>query len=71
MKVLCENGFTDLNPDGWFDVIYVTSDDGQTQGVLDNGLITNTTFITTTCKNPEAAMKFINYLATDEGFELM
>ena len=71
VKVLCENGFADLNPDGWYDVIYVTSDDGKTQGVLDNGLITNTTFITSTCKNPEAAMKFLNYLVTDEGFELM
>lgn len=70
VKVLCENGFADLNPDAWYDVIYVTSDDGKTQGVLDNGRVSNSTFITTTCKNPEAAMKFLNYLATDEGYEL-
>lgn len=59
------NGFVELVPDGDFKRVYVTSDDGTMQGVTDNGLITNTTFITTNCEDPVAAMKFLNYLMED------
>jgi putative aldouronate transport system substrate-binding protein len=64
------DGGKKLNPDMDWIPLLLTSSDGKTFGVRDNGLITNTTSINTDCKVPEKAMQFLDFLQTQEGWEL-
>jgi putative aldouronate transport system substrate-binding protein len=67
---LYQNGLLDVDPDAYWDSIFITSNDGKTFGMKDNGLITQSTMISNKCENPEAAISFLDYLATEEGFNL-
>lgn len=64
------NGLMDVDPNADWDSIFITSNDGKTFGMKDNGLITQSTMISKHCKNPGVAMNLLNYLGSDEGFAL-
>lgn len=66
-KDIFKAGLLDITPDADFTKVFITSNDGSKVGMMDNGLLNYMTMISTNCKNPAAAMKFINYLWTDEG----
>ncbi|MDR1540987.1 MAG: extracellular solute-binding protein [Clostridiales bacterium] len=50
----------------WSIIREIRGDNGE-NGLAANGMLTYTTNITTACANPEAAMRYLNFLATDEG----
>lgn len=64
---LLRAGLLELQPDCDFQFIYITSDDGLTQGVADNGIIWKTAMISADCRYPEAAIAFIDFMNTEEG----
>ena len=66
-KDVFKAGLLDINPDADFTKVFITSNDGSKVGMMDNGLLNYMTMISSSCKDPAAAMKFINYLWTDEG----
>lgn len=63
-------GLTEINPDANIKLIHVTSDDGTVSGMLDAGALSSEVMISSQCKNPEAAIAFLDYLITDEGLML-
>ena len=65
---LMVDGLKALVPDAEFIPIWITSNDGKTFGSPDNGLISTVWSISTTSKNPEKALSFMDFFNTDEGF---
>ena len=64
-RSLFQNGIQELTPEADFQRVYITSDDGKTQGMLDGGKISREVLIASTCKHPEAAVAFLDYLMGD------
>ena len=64
------DGLHALNPDAEYIPLRLTSNDGKFSGAPDNGLCSQTTSITTQCKNPEKAMEFLDFLSSDDGWYL-
>lgn len=69
-KSFVESGLTEIDPNANLKLIYITSDDGKTSGMRDIGCLFREVMISSTCKHPEAAISFLDYLITDEGFML-
>lgn len=69
MGNILDAGLLELQPEARLDFIYITSDDGKTEGNKDNGTIWKTAMISNECEAPEAAIAIINYLHTYEGQE--
>lgn len=57
----------EINPDAEWSVVYPLKGKDGLYGMRDNGSINGTTSISAKCENPEAAIKFIDYIASDEG----
>lgn len=64
---LFDAGLLEIQPEARVDFIYITSDDGKTEGNKDNGTIWKTSMISNQCEAPEAAVAIINYMHTYEG----
>lgn len=69
MGNILDAGLLELQPEARLDFIYITSDDGKTEGNKDNGTIWKTAMISNECEYPEAAIAIINYMHTYEGQE--
>ncbi len=67
---LFDTGLLKILPEARLGYIYITSDDGQTTGVANNGGVSKTIMISADCEYPELAMAVINYLNTWEGYRL-
>jgi putative aldouronate transport system substrate-binding protein len=65
------DGFWAAYPNADFIPILLTSNDGKTNGVRNNGTVSSTISITTQSKNPTAAMNFLNFMNTDQGWYLI
>lgn len=66
---LANDGIYDLAPEAEFTHIYTIGNDGR-NGILNNGLLSGVTSISTQSENPEVAMQFLNFLSSDEGYNL-
>jgi putative aldouronate transport system substrate-binding protein len=64
------DGLQRLQPEADFISLLLTGNDGLTAGAPDNGILTNTISITTQSKNPEKVMEFLDFLNTDDGWNL-
>lgn len=67
MAGILDAGLMELQPEARLDFIYITSDDGKTEGNLDNGTIWKAALISNECEAPEAAVAIIDYMHTYEG----
>lgn len=67
MGNLLDAGLLEIQPEARLDFIYITSDDGKTEGNKDNGTIWKTALISNQCEAPEAAIAIIDYMHTWEG----
>lgn len=67
---LANTGMVELNPDIEVKLINVTSDDGTVTGMPDTGFMSCEYLISSKCKNPEKAIQFLDFLASEEGLML-
>lgn len=72
--VIDQLGFQDINPDGKWEIISKAPEGPGgpfgTSGFKSMGEMQNATWIPKTCKHPKEVIKFLDYLMTDEGYEL-
>ncbi len=66
-RALLHAGLLELQPEVDYKTVFITSDDGLTHGVRDNGTIWKTAMISADCEYPEAAMALINLMNTEFG----
>ena len=69
-KTAFANGIEESDPNADLMSVFITSNDGATRGMVDNGMISRVAMISSTCEDPAAAMRLLNYLSTDEGYML-
>lgn len=67
---MIRDGMWDLQPEAQWCTVEIVGADGSV-GMKDNGRVTSTISITTSCEDPELAMDVLNYLSTDEGWWLI
>lgn len=65
--VMCEKQMAKINPKADWSLFDIKGENGDS-GFADGGTISGTVQLSKNASNPEACMRFLNYLISDEGF---